>query len=241
MLGFSPARLPSAFLKVKTNGYRLTQTRSVWYWYNGSEKIGHFSDGDTINASGALAYSGDRQLGEEKDRAMLKRIDKYAKLYGKALPLDRPSNGDGWGWRVNSGLPDEGVGQDRMNSITEKKLDCGHEPSPHADFTTGYGVDRDGKKICYACCAENDRKQMRETGRATLYLTSEPNEGNLSADHFVSNWPGSLKFRAHYYKVGRHNMTGRRYDVWFTFENQPWHGVQYGDNTQVVHCNRIKS
>lgn len=112
-------------------------------------------------------------------------------------------------------------------------LDCGHKPSPHSDFTTGYGL-LNGKTACYACCAETDKRHMRESGRIALYLTTEAN-----GDCRISNWPGSLSFRGRY-QTGRHNIAGCRYDAWFKFEGHVWHGVTYGDNTQICHCRRTK-
>ena len=105
--------------------------------------------------------------------------------------------------------------------------------------------------VCYACCAAEDRRAMLETGRATLYLTILPGSSEVGmmnrkafhgwnyADGKVTNWPGSLSLACRV-KRGNHNMAGRRYDVWFTLEGQPWHGTQYGDNTQIVHCHRVK-
>jgi hypothetical protein len=113
-------------------------------------------------------------------------------------------------------------------------LDCGHKPSPHEVFTTGYGTTRDGKKRCYACCAAADRAAMEKTGRAVLYL-SKGVDG-----YTVGNWPGSLKLRASV-RTGRHNIAGKRYDAWFSFGGARWHGVTYGDNTQLCHCRRLKS
>lgn len=110
-------------------------------------------------------------------------------------------------------------------------LDCGHEPSEHESITTGYGVDQQGKKHCYTCCADADKKQMRDTGQITLYLSSGK----------VTNWPGSLSIPVNNKRTGRHNWTGRRYDVWFYFEGKLWHGVQYGDMTQLCHCKQIKN
>jgi hypothetical protein len=111
----------------------------------------------------------------------------------------------------------------------------------HSDFTTGYGVKPgNGHKVCYACCAARDKADMLKTGRATLYLTIERPElykqGYRSGK--VSNWPGSLEIPV-FYRRGRHNITGCRFDVWFTFKGQNWHGVQYGENTQICHCRRI--
>jgi hypothetical protein len=118
--------------------------------------------------------------------------------------------------------------------------DCGHPPSKHESFTTGYGTDSHGKTACHACCAENDKRSMIETGKATLYLTIEAEYvGHAKAK--VTNWPGSLVFPIGYVRRGRHNIAGTRYDVWFTGpDSKQWHGVQYGDNTQICHCRRVK-
>jgi hypothetical protein len=114
-------------------------------------------------------------------------------------------------------------------------LDCGHGPSEHETFTTGYGVDAQGHKHCYACCATNDKASMVKDGRATLYLTIDKATGAATA----SNWPGSLRFTVGHVKTGRHNMAGTRYDVWFAGPDaKVWHGTQYGENTQILHCRR---
>jgi len=111
-------------------------------------------------------------------------------------------------------------------------LDCGHRPSEHSKISTGYGYDDNGKTFCYTCCAEQDKATMIKTGKITLYLNQNLN---------VGNWPHSLWFPLRYQKTGHHNIAGKRYDVWF---NGPdgfvWHGVQYGDMTQLCHCKRTK-
>lgn len=120
-------------------------------------------------------------------------------------------------------------------------LDCGHTPSPHEAFSTGYGVDSKGKKSCYACCAEADKTRMIEDGKIVLYLSHDA-APQISSDYWVANWPGSLKFRVSYRKVSRHNMARTRDDVWFTGpDGKNWHGVQYGRNSQLCYCKRIKS
>lgn len=125
-----------------------------------------------------------------------------------------------------------------LTKITDESiLDCGHKPSPHSDCTTGYGMIK-GKTHCFECCAEIDRKQMLEDGKATLYLTSSG--AGLFSDGAVSNWPGTLKFNCRV-KKGRHNIARIRYDAWFVGPNgESWHGVQYGENTQIIHCRRLK-
>lgn len=101
----------------------------------------------------------------------------------------------------------------------------------------GYGCDDLGRRHCYVCCADHDQAYMRKTGKITLYLTTFDN-GSLGR---ITNWPGSLEFRTAYVRRGRHNIAGRRYDAWFWFEGAHWHGVQYGDNTQIMHCRRTKA
>jgi hypothetical protein len=121
-----------------------------------------------------------------------------------------------------------------MNATTERIMcDCGHLESEHSDITRGYGTDANGKTRCYDCCAEEDKRIMREDGRTYLYLDTK--------NKTVSNWPGSFKAAINYMRTGRHNIAGKRYDVWFSFEGQQWHGVTYGDNTQICHCKRIAS
>lgn len=122
---------------------------------------------------------------------------------------------------------------------------------------TGYGYDERERPICYQCCGEMDKQRMIDTGKAVLYLTCEParkmrlngrpytpetlNQGSgRSTKGTVSNWPGTLKFDCHT-SVGRHNIAGNRYDCWFTGpDGKQWHGVTYGDNTQICHCRRMK-
>jgi hypothetical protein len=115
-------------------------------------------------------------------------------------------------------------------------LDCGHEPSEHSEHTTGYGQDSEGKRYCYACCAQRDRENMIRDGRITLYLTREDN-----GSWWVGNWPGSAKFKVGSYRKGGHNIARTRHDVWFMGpDGKEWHGVQYGENTQICHCKRSK-
>ena len=124
---------------------------------------------------------------------------------------------------------------------------CGHMESEHPDSTRGYGQGANGKTKCYACLAEDDKKYMRDHGKITLYLTCEPvtakrNESyQLYVDSKISNWPGSLTIPC---RVKRnrngHNWGLTRYDAWFKFEGREWHGVLYGDNTQLIHCKQLK-
>ena len=114
----------------------------------------------------------------------------------------------------------------------QMKLDCGHEPSEHSQHTTGYGTDSTGKTFCYECAAKMEREYMIKHGETTLYLTE---------DGRITDWPGHLVFKCGNIRKGHHNIAGVRYDTWFVGPDKHiWHGVQYGDNTQLCHCKRTK-
>lgn len=108
---------------------------------------------------------------------------------------------------------------------------------PTDSVTTGYGIDSEGNKICFACCAEADKHHMRENGRITLYFSP----GDRGGRGKVSNWPGSLVWENVHYTIGGHNWGLKRYDCWFWFENCEWHGVRYGDNTELLHCKQTNN
>lgn len=121
---------------------------------------------------------------------------------------------------------------------------CGKECIP-SGMTTGYGKTESGEIHCFACCAEDDKAQMEDSGKIWLYLTHEPFFQNVlgrvssTTNGKVSNWPGTLSFPC-WVKKGRHNIARTRYDVWFKdHQGNPWHGVQYGENTQICRCRRL--
>ena len=134
----------------------------------------------------------------------------------------------GWQWVLDDD------GRKICHACADKRiLDCGHTPSPHALFTTGYGTTEDGKRHCYDCCAASERARMVETGKATLYLNSGK----------ITDWPGKLTFPV----IGRvsrswHNFAGRdgRRDVDFVGpDGFIWHGTNIGDN-DVLRAKRTK-
>lgn len=114
---------------------------------------------------------------------------------------------------------------------------CGAACVPKGS-TTGYGIAKDGSHHCFACCADLDREAMDASGRAALYLTTEES-GRAS----VGNWPGTLRYPViGPVSKGRHNLARVRYD--FTFRDHvgaEWRGTQYGDNTQIARCRRVKA
>jgi len=77
---------------------------------------------------------------------------------------------------------------------------------------------------------------MIQSGRATLYLVK-----NDAGEWSATNWPGSLRFEIHHVRIGRHNIARTRKDVWFAADGAAWHGVQYGENTQILHCRKVKA
>lgn len=119
-------------------------------------------------------------------------------------------------------------------------------------ITDGRAMDSNGLEVCYPCCGARDHKAMIETGKATLYLSFDdwgpykPNMSRFIGFRYVpakiTNWPGTLAFNTGAVKYGRHNMARNRYDVWFMGpDGREWHGVTYGDNTQICHCKRGRS
>jgi len=126
-----------------------------------------------------------------------------------------------------------------VEGVQFKCSHCGNVKHVNAGgIGTGYGYDENNAIICYDCCGTLDKARMIETGKATLYFT--PDEAASYNKCKVSNWPGTLSFIGAY-SIGRHNFAGKRYDVEFTGpDGFKWHGVTYGDMTQICHCKRTK-
>lgn len=113
---------------------------------------------------------------------------------------------------------------------------CGEHKIHEDNFTTGYARDKDDNKVCFACCGLNDAKELETMpikGKTVLYLNTK--------EKTLSNWPGTFKIQLHAIRQGRHNIAGKRYDFWFDYKGNEFHGVQYGDNTQISHIKRLKA
>ena len=109
--------------------------------------------------------------------------------------------------------------------------------SEEGSVGTGYGTTPAGERHCYACCADDDRASMVATGRATLYLTSRDGE------NVITNWPGSLTFKAGAHWTGRHNMWAASKVTFVRFigpDGAVWAGRQIGDFNDILHCRRTK-
>lgn len=119
--------------------------------------------------------------------------------------------------------------------------DCKQIKPVQAEGGTGYGYPAENepdadKPVCYDCCGKRDITRMVKTGKAVLYL-SKSKDGAWQ----VGNWPGTIRFNASV-KEGRHNIAHYRWDAWFTGpDKRQWHGVQYGNMTQLLHCKRISA
>jgi len=117
------------------------------------------------------------------------------------------------------------------------------------DFQTtkigsGYATGKNGIKTCYTCYAIFDKETMLIDGhskRLPLYLSEVRSTINGSFSYKITNWPGTLDFNVICYKEGKHNIAETRLDTWFNVNGYIWHGVQYGDFTQIIHCKKTKT
>jgi len=105
----------------------------------------------------------------------------------------------------------------------------------HGMAGVGYATNSAGERVCYACCAVADEKQMQEDGKITLYLESSPTrEANT-----VTNWPGSLKFRVVFWKKSKHAFGHNMIIAYFKDSNGAWWSAKNIGDTQIAHCRRL--
>ena len=120
-----------------------------------------------------------------------------------------------------------------------EQCDCGHMESPHSTFTRGYGTDAQGKTFCYACCAQNDLKTMKEDGKWTGYLSKDGH-----GEWKVSNWPSSLVFKPYYVREWKASMWGGYQSAATAYFIGPdgfvWSATQKGNHNQIARCRRTK-
>lgn len=132
-------------------------------------------------------------------------------------------------------------------ALSFKCGDCGQVKPVGMKGGTGYGyMPNSDKPVCYECCGKRDLADMEAGKPMTLYLQVSPlsigGHGSWyrrTSNCTLSNWPGTLKIVGTCRK-GAHNIASTRYDVWFTFAGHNWHGVQYGENTQLCRCKVVK-
>lgn len=108
--------------------------------------------------------------------------------------------------------------------------DCGKEKPTQKEGGTGYGKTKDGKVVCYDCCALRDKADMVERGNTTLYLVG----------HEVTNWPGTLRFPVTSLRAFRHPFSRHAVMAYFDGpDGSRWSAKNIGD-TQIAHCRRLK-
>jgi hypothetical protein len=112
---------------------------------------------------------------------------------------------------------------------------CGEQNAVNTGGGSGFATDEKGGKICFKCCAVMDSEQMAKDGEIVLYLVK-----NEAGNYEVTNWPGTLRISAKKVYEGRHNIAGTQTHVWFTHSGREWIGVQYGRNSDVCRCKRLK-
>ena len=96
-----------------------------------------------------------------------------------------------------------------------KNLDCGHQPSSHEEYSTSYGINNNGKKLCYECCTKADKNRL------------------LTDDHFIgyidgqklTNWPGHILGRVLYWGKNHNWSRERRYIRIIDCHGQEWYGT----------------
>jgi hypothetical protein len=100
--------------------------------------------------------------------------------------------------------------------------------------TTGYGINKENQKICFACCGANDKRDLINLPfgkKMQLYFDGKK----------ITNWSGSLQIYPNNIKYGKHNFCKSRTDVYFKVNGNNFHGVQMGDYNQILHINSYKS
>lgn len=106
-----------------------------------------------------------------------------------------------------------------------------------------YGLTKNNKKVCYACCDKQDDLNLRKMipGDKTygFYLSTEPTKdpgGNLIKNctcDFITNWPGTLKIRAFTHKT-INNWGYSVYHVNFRYKEREFYARVTGDSKELV-------
>lgn len=114
---------------------------------------------------------------------------------------------------------------------------CKEEKFSKDNFTTGYGVDREGNFVCFDCCGKEDREVLisMNAGKVTeVNLYYNEKEG------FVTNWPGSLKIKVAFKNKAKHNWGLPRFNFWFYLAGSEFYGYVIGNNTEIAHVKKLK-
>ena len=131
-----------------------------------------------------------------------------------------------------------------MSNHTEKTFcaKCGAECKPSIFYDaektrpmdTGYGIEPEtDRKICFACCGENDAETLRKEGKLHGYLTiKEGSRGEkalkTSNNAVFTNWPGTFRVDVSFISRSRNNWNALRIDFWFSWEGRKYWGYSFG-------------
>jgi len=101
-------------------------------------------------------------------------------------------------------------------------LACGHDPSPHSEYSTGTAHLPDGREVCWECADTIQRDAMVSETKLLAYLNSDGTA--------LQTWSGGILARvtsnvAH--KVGFHGST-RHYLTAIDPTGKKWHGTSPG-------------
>lgn len=113
-------------------------------------------------------------------------------------------------------------------------------PRPKGPGGMGYGVEDQGRKHCYQCCALAEFDSMVQMGVGVLYLVDD---STIPGKTWATDWAGRLRFVVRYVKRSPHGggFGCQRSDFWFTGpDGAEWHGINRGD-MQIARVRRTKS
>lgn len=109
-------------------------------------------------------------------------------------------------------------------------LDCGHEPSPHSEHTTGTARTQDGREVCWKCSYAMERAALLTEKCYMAYLTrgSEPR-----GQRVLTTWPGQLLARVTSSNtVKRRGFYGAAFELTYfraaDVHGQRWYGTSLG-------------
>jgi hypothetical protein len=106
-------------------------------------------------------------------------------------------------------------------------------------ISPGYALNDSGEKICYKCCGVQDAVQLSAiTGKEEMYLYLSFNKEKKTYE--ITNWPATLIINPTRIHSGKHNIAGTQTHVWFRFNHEYFHGVNFGNTSQVLVVKKIK-
>jgi hypothetical protein len=88
-------------------------------------------------------------------------------------------------------------------TATPRVLDCGHNPSPHSDYTTGTAHTSTGKEICWECSYKREQEALKRTTHYVAFLASDGKT--------LTTWPGQTLARVTRLWTIPNNMAGKLY------------------------------